>query len=85
MEKSLDFERKLKKLLKSKMDEKSMQELDFTVDDGKCTWMNAMCLSLAHKAAKGDINAIKYVNEICRRSDDEKTDGPVSITVRVVE
>jgi len=84
MEKSLDFERKLKKLLKSQLSDEMKQNLEFVPDDGKCTWMNAMCLSLAGKAAKGDIQAIKYINEICCRTEDTDT-RPLSITVKVVE
>ena len=84
MEKSLDFERKLKKLLKSPLTDEMKHSLEFVPDEGRCTWMNAMCLSLAGKAAKGDIQAIKYINEICSRGDDNGAQ-PLSITVKVVE
>ena len=84
MEKSLDFERKLKKLLKSQVSDEMRQSSEFIPEEGKCTWINAMCLSLAGKAAKGDIQAIKYINEICTRNDTEET-RPMSITVKVVE
>lgn len=84
MEKSLDFERKLKKLLKTPMTEEEKAGLEFVKDSGRCTWINAMCLSLAGKAAKGDIQAIKFINEICtKEADTEKS--PVSITVKVIE
>lgn len=84
MEKSLDFERKLKKLLKTPMTPQEKEGLEFVSKEEKCTWINAMCLSLAGKAAKGDIQAIKYVNEICSRQEDESA-APVSITVKVIE
>lgn len=84
MERSLDFERKLKKLLKSQVSNEARQSLEFVPDDGRCTWINAMCLSLAGKAAKGDIQAIKYINEICSRTDNDENQ-PLSITVKVVE
>ena len=84
MEKSLDFERKLKKLLKSQVSEEMKNSLEFVPEDGRCTWINAMCLSLAGKAAKGDIQAIKYINEICTRGEESRAQ-PLSITVKVVE
>ncbi len=84
MEKSLDFERKLKKLLKTPMSDRDKEGLDFVPKDKKCTWINAMCLSLAGKAAKGDIQAIKFINEIIARNDEIPQDG-LSITVKVVE
>ncbi|MBQ8603548.1 MAG: hypothetical protein IJ410_01710 [Oscillospiraceae bacterium] len=84
MEKSLDFERKLKKLLKSPLSDEMKHSLEFVPDEGCCTWINAMCLSLAGKAAKGDIQAIKYINEICSHADDAGNQ-PLSITVKVVE
>lgn len=84
MEKSLDFERKLKKLLKTPMKEEEKDGLEFVPAGEKCTWINAMCLSLAGKAAKGDIQAIKYINEICSKQEGEEN-SPVSITVKVIE
>ncbi len=84
MEKSLDFERKLKKLLKTPMSETDKEGLEFVPKDTKCTWINAMCLSLAGKAAKGDIQAIKFVNEIIAQNK-ENDEGSLSITVKVVE
>ena len=84
MEKSLDFERKLKKLLKSQIDGHTRECLDFLPEDGKCTWINAMCLSLANKAIKGDISAIKYINEICSKTDDD-SENITAITIKVIE
>ncbi len=85
MGKNLDFEGKLKKLLKSQLDAESRAGLDFLPADGKCTWLNAMCLSLATKAVKGDISAIKYINEICQKDSDTDDKGSMSITVKVIE
>ena len=85
MEKSLDFERKLKKLLKSPVDSETRANLDFLPAEGKCTWINAMCLSLANKAVKGDISAIKYINEICMKDSTADSSQGMSITVRVVD
>ena len=84
MDKKLDFENKLKKLLKTAMTEEEKQGLDFVPKEARCTWINAMCLSLAGKAARGDIQAIKYINEICSR-EREDDDADTVITVRVVE
>lgn len=84
MEKSLDFERKLKKLLKTPMTLRDKEGLEFVQKEEKCTWINAMCLSLAGKAAKGDISAIKYINEICSKQGENSAE-PVSITVKVIE
>ena len=84
MEKSLDFEGKLKKLLKSQVDSSTRSNLDFLPEDGRCTWLNAMCLSLATKAVKGDISAIKYINEICLK-DSGSDEGGMSITVKVID
>ena len=84
MERSLDFEGKLKKLLKSQVDEHTRESLDFLPEEGKCTWINAMCLSLANKAIKGDISAIKYINEICSKTDDD-TESITVITIKVIE
>ncbi len=83
MEKSLDFERKLKKLLKSPMSDEDKQGLEFVPKDKKCTWVNAMCLSLAGKAARGDIQAIKFINEICAKAQD--SGEAVAITLKVVD
>lgn len=85
MEKSLDFERKLKKLLKSPVDSETRAGLDFLPAEGRCTWINAMCLSLATKAVKGDISAIKYINEICLKDSGTDSSAGMSITVRVVD
>lgn len=85
MEKSLDFERKLKKLLKSPVDGETRAGLDFLPAEGRCTWINAMCLSLATKAVKGDISAIKYINEICLKDSRTQENRPVSITVKVID
>lgn len=85
MERKLDFEGKLKKLLKSQIGADSRAELDFLPADGRCTWLNAMCLSLATKAVKGDISAIKYINEICLKESDDDTKGGMSITVKVID
>lgn len=85
MEKSLDFERKLKKLLKSPVDSETRANLDFLPAEGRCTWINAMCLSLANKAVKGDISAIKYINEICMKDSTADSSQGMSITVRVVD
>ena len=85
MDRKLDFEYRMKKLMKTAMTEEEKQGLDFVPREGRCTWMNAMCLSLAGKAAKGDINAIKYINEICSRDREDTKDGPVAITVKVIE
>ena len=84
MEKGIDFEKKIKKLLKSQISDEMRQSLEFVPAEGRCTWINAMCLSLAGKAAKGDIQAIKYINEICSRTDSEESQ-PVAITVKVIE
>ncbi|MBR5521523.1 MAG: hypothetical protein IKU54_05950 [Oscillospiraceae bacterium] len=84
MDKSLDFERKLKKLLKSPLNDDMKRSLEFVPDEGRCTWMNAMCLSLAGKAAKGDIQAIKYINEICNKEETD-TGRPLAVTVKVIE
>ena len=85
MDKNLDFEEKLKKLLKTAMTEEEKQGLDFVSKDKRCTWINAMCLSLAGKAARGDIQAIKYINEICAKDREDESDKQLAITVRVVE
>lgn len=85
MGKKLDFEGKLKKLLKSHMDADNRAGLDFLPSDGRCTWLNAMCLSLATKAVRGDISAIKYINEICLKESDNDTKGGMSITVKVID
>ena len=85
MDKKLDFENKLKKMMKSRVNESFAQNLDFLPEGKKCTWMNAICISLACKAAKGDIQAIKYINEICQKNDDEKENEPFTLTVKVVE
>ncbi len=85
MGKNLDFEGKMKKLLKSQMDIYHRQGLDFLPAEGSCTWMNAVCLSLATKAVKGDISAIKYINEICQMEEEKQDTGPLAITVKVVE
>ena len=85
MGRNLDFEGKMKKLLKSQMNSDSRQGLDFLPVEGPCTWMNAVCLSLATKAVKGDISAIKYINEICQKEEETQGKGPLSITVKVVE
>lgn len=85
MGRNLDFEGKMKKLLKSQMDAESRQGLEFLPAEGGCTWMNAVCLSLANKAVKGDISAIKYINEICRKEDETSQKEPLAITVKVVE
>lgn len=85
MDKKLDFENKLKKMMKSRVDENFAQSLDFLPEGKKSTWMNAICLSLACKAAKGDIQAIKYINEICQKSDEENGKEPFTLTVKVVE
>ena len=85
MEKSLDFERKLKKLLKSQIDAESRAGLDFLPPEGRYTWLNAMCLSLATKAVKGDISAIKYINEICLKESGEDEKSGMSITVKVID
>ena len=84
MEKGINFEKKIKKLLKSQISDEMRQSLEFVPAEGRCTWINAMCLSLAGKAAKGDIQAIKYINEICSRTDSEES-RPVAITVKVIE
>ena len=85
MGKNLDFEGKLKKLLKSQIDADSRRGLDFLPAEGRCTWINAMCLSLAAKAVKGDISAIKYINEICQKETADDTKGGMSITVKVID
>ena len=85
MEKSLDFERKLKKLLKSQVSGDTRAGLDFLPAEGRCSWINAICLSLATKAVKGDISAIKYINEICLRDSGTDSSQGMSITVRVVD
>ena len=85
MEKSIDFEQKMKKLMKTAMKPEEKRGLEFVPQDGRCTWMNAMCLSLAGKAAKGDIQAIKYINEICSRTESKEDSRPVAITVKVVD
>ena len=63
MNSQLDFEEKVKKLMKSRINREAAATMDFLPEGKKCTWINAMCLSLANKAVKGDINAIKYINE----------------------
>ena len=68
MNSQLDFEEKVKKLMKSRINREAAATMDFLPEGKKCTWLNAMCLSLANKAVKGDINAIKYINEICKNS-----------------
>ena len=85
MDKNLDFEEKMKKLLKTAMTEEEKQGMEFVPKEKRCTWINAMCLSLAGKAARGDIQAIKYINEICAREDRKEDDETVAITVRVIE
>ena len=85
MGRNLDFEGKMKKLLKSQMNADHRQGLDFLPMEGPCTWMNAVCLSLVTKAVKGDISAIKYINEICQKEEETQCKGPLSITVKVVE
>ena len=84
MGRNLDFEGKMKKLLKSQMGTEYRQGMDFLPAEGPCTWMDAVCLSLAAKAVKGDISAIKYINEICKKEEIQDK-GPLSITVKVVE
>ena len=84
MDKNLDFEGKLKKLLKSQVDSATRNSMDFLPEEGRCTWLNAMCLSLATKAVKGDISAIKYINEICMKDSGGDDDG-MTITVKVVD
>lgn len=85
MGKNLDFEGKMKKLLKSQIDAENRGSLEFLPTEGRCTWLNAMCLSLATKAVKGDISAIKYINEICQKDSDADDKGAMSITVKVIE
>lgn len=84
MNNQLDFEEKVKKLMKSKISRETAATMDFLPEGKNCTWLNAMCLSLANKAVKGDINAIKYINEICKNSAGDK-DEPFTVTVKVIE
>lgn len=84
MNSQLDFEEKVKKLMKSRINWEAAATMDFLPEGKKCTWLNAMCLSLANKAVKGDINAIKYINEICKNSTGNG-DEPFTVTVKVIE
>ncbi|MEG1862173.1 MAG: hypothetical protein RR198_01060 [Oscillospiraceae bacterium] len=85
MKENLNFEKQMKKLLKSKLDEKTAQELPFVLPEQSLSWLNAVCFSLASKAVRGDIQAIKYINEICKEGQSKEDETPFSITLKVVE
>lgn len=82
MERNQSFEEKMRKLLRSQVDEQTRRQLKYLPEGEKCTWMNAICLSLAGKAASGDLRAIKCISEICAGADGHKAE---TVTVRVVD
>lgn len=85
MKNDLNFEKQIKQLLKSKLDSQYVEDLPFATTDPTLNYMNAVCLSLVGKAVKGDIQAIKYINEICNKEAEVAKDTPLSITIKVVE
>lgn len=84
MNKNIDFEKKVKKLLKSPADLSLLTENNNDYQS-KQNWLNAICLSLITKAAKGDIQAIKYISEICKQPQDQPLAPVPEIVIKVVE